>query len=175
VIEFGEHYDKLVKALQQASKKSRCALKAFHSMTVEEISTSCQLSLERAAFAREREYDEPFEIMDLGAKEELLDAIERQGKRWTQGDRFYHILGNNDKSAGVQFLVRLYRRSYPNVVTIGLGDGLNDASFLKLVDMPIIVRSHQSETLKSQLPQGYLTKRFGPEGWNEAILEMIPE
>lgn len=144
-------------------------------MTAEEVGLRCQVSLEQAVLAKQREYDEPFEILDTRSTGRLLQVIEEQGKRWTRGGRFYHILGNNDKATAVHYLIQLYRKADSDAVTIGLGDGLNDLSFLNLVDIPIFIHSRDSKELKDRLPHGRLTPRPGPEGWNEAVLEMIPE
>jgi predicted mannosyl-3-phosphoglycerate phosphatase (HAD superfamily) len=58
-------------------------------------------------------------------------------------------------------------------MSIGLGDGLNDAPLLEVVDHPIIVRSPSVATLQSLLPHAPVTLLEGPEGWNEAILGLL--
>jgi mannosyl-3-phosphoglycerate phosphatase len=130
------------------------------------------MSLTAASLAKEREYDEPFEI--LGGDGKLLtEAIEKQKKRWTHGGRFYHILGANDKAHCVNLLSHFYRKIFKNVVTVGLGDGLNDAGFLNLVDIPILLESAAIEDLKKAVPRGRRCSGSGPQAWNAAVLETI--
>jgi mannosyl-3-phosphoglycerate phosphatase len=173
LIELGEPYESLVAALLLASRRSRCKVKGFHEMTVEEVSALCCIPMEQAAAAKRREFDEPFEILDSEKAQVLLKAIEDQGKHWTRGGRFYHILGANSKAAAVQVLNDLYRQLDPHIFTIGLGDSFNDLAFLRQVDAPILIRSIHSEKIISDIPTARLSTKPGPEGWNDAILEMI--
>ena len=63
----------------------------------------------------------------------------------------------------------LYTRYLGHVVTIGLGDAPNDAAFLNAVDIPILIDSPQRDRLHELVPDGRVTERPGPEGWNDAI------
>jgi mannosyl-3-phosphoglycerate phosphatase len=174
-VEFGSPYAELVDALEAATRASRVPVRGFHAMTAEEISERSGLPQEKSRLAKLREYDEPFYILDPSRESALLREIERLGKRWTRGDRFFHITGSNDKATAVRRLTELYRQAHGAVTTIGLGDAPNDSEFLSIVDTPILVRSRFSSALQALVPNGRLTNRPGPEGWNEAILEMIPE
>jgi mannosyl-3-phosphoglycerate phosphatase len=174
VVEFGDPYEDLVSTLGEASEASDVVTLGFHQMTTAAVAASCGLTLEQARLARQREYDEPFEILDTRT-ELLLREIELRGKRWTHGGRFFHITGNNDKAEAVRRLTGLYKRLRDPVVTIGLGDGLNDAGFLSVVDLPILVRSPQAVELQLRVPHGRLTHLSGPAGWNQAVLEVAPE
>ncbi len=175
VIALGVPYAELVCSLETASTQTACRVKGFCQMTVAEIASRCQMSSGQALLARQREFDEPFVCLDARCLDRLLEAIERQGKRWTEGGRFYHITGNNDKVVAVKKLVELYQRGLGEVTTIGLGDGPNDASFLNHVDCPVVICSPAWQGLKDLVPRGVVTCRPGPEGWSQAILEMVPE
>jgi mannosyl-3-phosphoglycerate phosphatase len=174
VLEWGTPYHELVASLERASQSSQCRVRGFHEMTVEEVSALCQLPPEQAVLATQREYDEPFLILDPDRTGALVAAIESQGRRWTRGGRFWHILGANDKALAVSALGALFEKTYGPVVTIGLGDGLNDVPFLNVVSAPILIRSSNSTELKSRVPRGLLTDRPGPAGWNDALLGIIP-
>ena len=143
-------------------------------MTAEEVSTSCQLPLNQAVLAKQREFDEPFVILERQGKEQLLKTIEFSGKHWTQGGRFFHITGANDKARAVHLLCELYRTAYSEILTIGLGDGVNDLPFLGMVDIPVLISSPQLRTYRSKVPHANVTAQEGPAGWNQAILELIP-
>jgi mannosyl-3-phosphoglycerate phosphatase len=142
-------------------------------MSVAEVGENCQMSLEHAALAKEREFDEPFFILEPERSGELLAAVERRGRRWTGGGRFYHILGENDKAAAVRLLLDLYQKTEPDVRSIGLGDGLNDAPFLNTVDVPILIRTPWLDRLEALVPRGRPTDSPGPRGWSQAILELF--
>jgi len=152
-IEFGDRYQDLVAALERASTASGCPVRGFHSMSAAEIAKLCGLPPDLAELARRREYDEPFEILDPGRAPALLAAIESQGKRWTRGGRFHHILGAHDKGTAVRALIALYRQAHGEVRSYGFGDAPNDAPFLAAVDQPSIVRS--------------------PKAWGEAVFRRV--
>jgi mannosyl-3-phosphoglycerate phosphatase len=172
VIEFGSRYPELVESLRLAADESRCAVKGFHQMSAEEVALCCNMPPEIARLAKQREYDEPFEILD-GDAPSLLSAIERQKKRWTRGGRFYHVLGANDKAHCVNLLIHYYRRAFGRITTVGLGDGLNDAGFLRLVDEALLLESRVSGQLASAVPRGRLCSGGGPEAWNAAVLDTV--
>jgi mannosyl-3-phosphoglycerate phosphatase len=144
-------------------------------MTAAEISFTCDLPLKQAALAKQREYDEPFRILDLNRASHMLREIEDEGLRWTRGGRFWHITGENDKALAVSALQRMFERAYGPTQTIGLGDAVNDAPFLKVVAVPVLVRSRGSVQLQAAVPQGILTDQPGPAGWNETLLKLIPQ
>jgi mannosyl-3-phosphoglycerate phosphatase len=174
VLEWGTTYKNLVSRLNEAAQRSRCQVRGFNDMTTAEVAFTCGLSTEQAALAKLREYDEPFRILDAGRADQLLAAIEKQGLRWTKGGRFWHITGNNDKAVAVTAVQELFEREYGPLATIGLGDAVNDAPFLKVVDVPVIVRSHESAGLKAAVPRGVVTDEPGPAGWNKIVLKIVP-
>lgn len=173
VLALGSSYPELTGALRRASASSGCRVRGFAGMSAAEVARECQMPIGQAELAGQREYDEPFLILDPDRTAALLSAIEQQGMRHTRGGRFYHILGNNDKAEAVRRLVGLYRRTGEGVETIGLGDGLNDASFLNAVDIPILIRSPLLEQLQGAVPRGVPTERDGPQGWNDAVLQLF--
>lgn len=173
VIEWGMPYERLVAALQKASQTSHCRVRGFHEMTPEEVARLCNLPLEQAVLAKQREYDEPFVVLDPDRASALTAAIEDLGCRSTRGGRFWHILGASDKALAVEAISVLFEQSNAQVRTIGLGDGLNDASFLNVVTAPVLIRSTQVAELKLRVPRGAVTEHPGPKGWNEAVLALI--
>lgn len=172
VIELGTPYSELVEDLRSASAESGCQVLGFHEMTVAEVSIRTLLPVHQAELAKCREYDEPFVILGQGTHNLLL-AIEKRGRRWTRGDRFYHITGGNDKAKAVRRLTELYRRTHGAIRTLGLGDGHNDITFLGAVDTPIVIRSPFAAVLKKAVPNSRVTRAPGPHGWNEAILDVL--
>ncbi len=173
VLEWGTSYAELVADLEIASRTSRCSVRGFHDMSGAEVSSTCSLPLEQAVLAKLREYDEPFRILEPGRASQLLHAVEERGLRWTKGGRFWHVTGANDKAVAVIALQRLYERAFGPVGTIGLGDAANDASFLRVVAVPVLIRSRETAKLKAAVPGGIVTRRRGPAGWNEIVRQII--
>ncbi|MGJ5820392.1 HAD-IIB family hydrolase [Paludibaculum fermentans] len=171
----GTPYPDLVAALRAASVESGCRVEGFADWSVERIAEICEMPVERAALAKQRQYDEPFILRDASRERQLIQAIGAQGYRTTRGGRFHHILGENDKAAAVRRLLELYQAQTGPVETIGLGDGLNDVEFLKMVDHPVLIRSPRVETLRAAVPAGQVTAKSGPAGWNEAILGLFAD
>jgi mannosyl-3-phosphoglycerate phosphatase len=172
VMEMGAPYEELVATLKEAAREAGCQALGFHDLSVAEICLRSHLPVEQAVLAKQREYDEPFEIRGQGSYR-LLEAIERRGKRWTRGDRFYHILGNNSKAEALGRLTALFRKAFGEVRVVALGDGWNDVDFLRTADVPVLVRSAYATVLKRAVPRGQVTRASGPHGWNEAVLEAI--
>ncbi|HWR52641.1 MAG TPA: HAD-IIB family hydrolase [Bryobacteraceae bacterium] len=168
-IEFGDRYADLVHALNKASIESSCAVRGFHQMGAFDLAVRARLEPQAALLALRREYDEPFDVLDTGRTGALLRAIERQGKHWTRGGEFYHILGRNDKGRAASALLDLYRKQHGEVTAVGIGDGPNDAAFLGVMDLPWIVRSRFALQLVRQVPGARLASASGPDGWNEAV------
>ncbi|MBI4891466.1 MAG: HAD-IIB family hydrolase [Acidobacteria bacterium] len=170
VLEWGEPYQQLVADLEIAAEECGCRVLGFQAMTPDVVASECGMQREDALLAKQREYDEPFVVLDEGKDEVLKAAIVRRGRKWTRGGRFWHILGENDKATAALALIALYRRQWHEVQTIGLGDGLNDVPFLLRVDHPVLIRSSRVQELQAAVPQGFVTTQPGPAGWNEAVL-----
>jgi len=173
VVSIGDAYTDLVAVLDRASRASGVAVRGFSAMTAEEVAAATGLPIDDARRARQREFDEPFEIPDPTRASALIAAVEREGKRWTRGGRFHHVTGANDKAVAVRLLTTLYRRHAGSVTTVGLGDAPNDAGFLNEVDIPILVASPGIGRLRSLVPRGRVTTSPGPAGWNAAILDLL--
>jgi mannosyl-3-phosphoglycerate phosphatase len=172
IVVFGDSYLDLVAALRAAAEESGCAIRAFHELDDRQVSELTGLSLDDACRALAREYDEPFQIIG-GEPGSMLAAIERRGKRWTAGGRFYHITGNNDKGLAVQRIVQIYRERHADLRTVGIGDSWNDMELLRATDLPIVLPSEQAQRLLAALPGARLAPAPGPAGWNAALLSLL--
>jgi predicted mannosyl-3-phosphoglycerate phosphatase (HAD superfamily) len=77
-------------------------------------------------------------------------------------------MGQNDKADAAEIVLEAYKR-LDWVRTIGIGDALNDAGFLNLVDSPIVLDSPCAAEVLKRVPNAELFPP-GPRGWNRAIL-----
>jgi mannosyl-3-phosphoglycerate phosphatase len=153
-------------------------LAGFSDLTAEEVAVVCELPIEEARRAKEREYDEPFRILTPTPEAGLAvqKQIEQAGLHCSIGGRFWHLHGNNDKGLAVKLLSSLYRRAFSRIFTIGLGDSLNDAPLLEAVDWPVLVQRPNgtfTEGLTQRIPQLNFAQASGPRGWNAAVSHVL--
>ena len=177
VLELGTPIARLRRVLDQASRACHVTIASFGTMDVTEISGLTGLTLDQAALAKEREYDEPF-LFTEGDQRQLLSLLRAKGFKVTRGDCFFHITGNHDKGTAVEMLVGLYRQIDSSIKSVGLGNSANDLEFLSQVDMPFLVKnvdgSYNGEVTR-KIPAIERTERVGPEGWREAIEKVLEE
>jgi len=113
---------------------------------------------------QKREYGLPFKINNESQEQEIKRFIEKQGHRITQGGRYYHLLGNNDKGKAVTILSRLYQKKHGAIHTIGIGDSENDFDMLNVVDSPYLVMKEDGSYASSDYKPA---SGIGPNGWEK--------
>src|SRR5262249_2322054 len=129
--------------------------------------------------ANRREHGEPDHSRGERAavSSSFSDPIEREGLTWRRGGRLYHIRGHHNKGQAALALLDLYRKWRPNIISVGLGDGINNISFLEAVDVPIVIPNPR---IKVPLPAllhsgGAVAEHPGARGWNQAVLKVLEE
>jgi mannosyl-3-phosphoglycerate phosphatase len=153
-------------------------MRGFSDMGINEIADLTGLDRGGARLASMREFDEPFIILDQDPvdRENLRITAAKRGLTITEGGRFFHLNGKNDKGQAMQKLMAVYKRLHGNIVSVALGDSPNDFSMLECADYPVLVRSKRNfEGLKKQIPRLTVTREMGPKGWNTALLDMLDE
>ena len=171
---FGKPYQDIRREFVRLRESLHVPVRGFGDMTTDEIAALTGLAPEEAALAREREFGEPF-IFEHGVDERFLKAAEQRGLSWTQG-RLYHLMGDQDKGRAVRQLKQWYENERGTLITIGLGDGLNDLPFLKEMDHPVLVQKEDgSYDPRVDIPGLIKAHGIGPAGWNRAVLELLRE
>ena len=174
----GIDYDLLVKSLREIRDSLGWHMRGFSEMSSEEISRLTGLDLESSRLAAMREFDEPFILLEQEDADmiSLRTAAEKRGLKVTKGGRFYHLHGNSDKGEAVKKVISWYKESCPDLFTIALGDSSNDFPMFEQVDQPVLIRSQQDfPGIEDEIPGLMVTHKTGPEGWNDAILEIVGE
>lgn len=102
------------------------------------------------------------------------EALAAQGLKIVQGARFWHVLDARcGKDVAVNWLVEQYRlHEGLEPITLGLGDGPNDAPLLDSVNVAVVVKgiNRHGITLKDDSPaRVYHSQRPGPAGWREGL------
>lgn len=141
MISLGTRYDELVQALADIGSEVGVELRGFASMTDAEVASLTDLEPGAATCARKRNYDEPFiiPVADASKQQQIVDAAAARGLTVVQGGRFWHLIGHCGKGTAVSILLEIYRKKYPHLLSVGLGDSPNDFPFLELVEIPILV------------------------------------
>jgi len=175
VVELGTSYSRILGVFSRMKERLPGRLRGFSDMTVEEVARLTGLSLEEAARAKIREYDEPFVLDDPGGKRDVVrEMAESAGLSITQG-RFFHLTGDNDKGRAVRVVKDFYARAGGiDLRTIGLGDSPNDFPLLENVDFPILVQKpggHYEPSIR--LDNLIFAPGEGPIGWCVAVRELV--
>jgi len=174
----GPVYESLTRALREIRQQLGYDIRGFSEMTTQEISGLTGLDKEMARKAAQREFDEPFVILDPGTpdREALHSAAARRGLSITEGGRFFHLQGSIDKGSAMDGVISLYRRLYGKTVSMALGDSPNDFSMLERADYPVLIRSGKEfPEFVRRIPRLRVTRQMGPEGWNEAVLNRLDD
>jgi mannosyl-3-phosphoglycerate phosphatase len=183
VIELGLPYHMLRDVLKQIEDVVETPLQGFGDLSVEAIMQVTGLSHAEAILAKQREYDEPYLLQGPQALiEEVCRQIVTRGLRWTKGGRLFHLMGENDKGEAASVLLRCYYRQQrirgqvELIETVGIGDSINDAPLLAMVDYPILVQKPDGSYDPDIHLSGMIrAPGIGPVGWNEAVLELLAQ
>ena len=183
VIEFGLPYHLLRDVLKQIEDAVETPLQGFGDLSVEAIMQVTGLSHADAILAKQREYDEPYLLEGPQALiEEVCRQIVTRGLRWTKGGRLFHLMGENNKGEAASVLLRCYHRQQrirgqaERIETVGIGDSINDAPLLAMVDHPILVQKSDGSYDPDIHVSGMIrAPGIGPVGWNEAVLELLAQ
>ena len=163
--------DRLRGILRDVREETCLAIRSVEEMPDEELAERTSLPLTKIPLVRAREFDLPFCAPD-GAEEAISRALaNRPGARLTKGDRFLHLIGRHDKADAVRRLVELLRPSR----TIGLGDAPNDATFLSIVDHPVLVprKAGVDGALRAALPDAAVASAPAGKGWSAAVRALV--
>lgn len=174
VIELGTPYTKVRQKLKKAEEESGCRIIGFGDLSVEEVAQRTGLNLKFAELAKQREYDETFEIgADKIKMQSVLNKIEEVGLSYVHGGRFYDAMGGNDKGKAVKILAELFKQKFGEIRSIGIGDSSNDMPMLAVVDIPLLVQRPGNRWEELEIANIYHVRGVGPEGWSEAVKELV--
>lgn len=132
------------------------------------------LTAEALGRARLRAFDLPFVASDAAAERVRAALREAPRIRLTAGGYFWHLHGRHDKADAARRILALVRNAGRSV---GLGDAPNDAGFLALVDVPVLVPGPFG--IDSRLAKALPGARHAPttdgKGWGAAVQALLEE
>jgi mannosyl-3-phosphoglycerate phosphatase len=177
-ISLGASYELLTRELAAIARAAGVHIRGFADMPAEEIAQTCGLALRQAQLAKERQFDEPFLILDgdSEAAAKLGAMLHVRGLRLTRGGRFYHVTGPHDKGKAMRVLNRLIRSRHGALWTVGIGDSLNDLPMLAEVDVPVLVQApdgRYEEAIIARIPRVLCVPAPGPRAWTMAVTRIL--
>lgn len=166
--------DELRQVLYATASRLGIQVESFGNMRLKRVSEITGLTQRQAALARQREFDEPFIIVDeTPAKVEKLRAeFESIRLRYNYGGTMHHLTGNFNKGERVLQLQAWYRQHNPEVWFAGIGNAYNDLPMLAAVDLPYLVEK-PDRSVRNAIPGLRVTSSSGPEGFTEAIADIL--
>lgn len=175
VIELGTPYKKLKETLDKIEEKVKAKIISFGNMSIEDLIKDSELTKQQAALAKKREYDEAFKLIGTKKqKQEVFSKIKKAGLNYTEGGRYLHIMGKNNKGKAVKMLANIYKEDFEeDFETIGLGDSKNDEPMLRVVDKAFLIKKPDNKYSKLKIKNLHHSNKIGPEGWNESIKEIF--
>ena len=109
--------------------------------------------------------------------EEFKSLLKNYNLNIIEGGRFSHICSNQNKGKAVQNFMSIIKNKYKNVqlLSIALGDSINDIDMLEIADFPCIVKSPHNKPLIDGLmhKNTIMSHNFAPNGWIECIQSVI--
>ena len=167
VIELGAGYGRIISALNSINSAEGWSIRGRSAMSVDEVARDAGMPAELARLARMREYSESFRFG--GDTGKLSEAAAGFSMKIIHGGKYLNLVGEGaDKGRAALRLLELYRKIYPGIRSVGIGDSSNDIPLLKVVDLPVLVSSE-----RVSFPGARLTGAEGPEGFSEAVERFI--
>ena len=176
IIELGESTREIRTKLAEIKKKLKIEFKGVADVSIEELSRLATMPIDYAKRMSEREYGETILQIKKSDIPTFTTSIEKMGIKVIHGGRFFDVTMGTDKGKAVSTLINLFRKKYRNQIKFfGVGDSANDASMLKLMDVPMVVQKPDSSWSELEIKNVIRLKGIGPEGWKSAfdkIMEM---
>ncbi len=180
-IQFGKPYSDLLVVFRALQKELKLNIIGFHQMDVTKIVELTGLSDEEARLSAQREYDEPFIVLEDASETSfsaLIALARAHGCKIVKGGRFFHLAGSSSKGRAVRILKRLFRENRGIESFLGLGDSENDLTMLANVDVPILIQKPDGTydpRILQKLPHVIKSPAPGPEGWLASVAEQIAQ
>ncbi|MBD8213883.1 mannosyl-3-phosphoglycerate phosphatase-related protein [Erwinia persicina] len=171
-------YPGLCGLLQELKQQYGFKFTGFGEVTEKEVADWTGLTPHEATLARQRQASESLIWRDSEAQFALFcRRLEEKSLTVVQGGRFWHVMPEgSSKGAALRWLLRHTRQAGTERITIGLGDGPNDAPMLDCVDYAVVIKGYSKNPVILQRQDKhhiYHTAHFGPAGWSEGLTHFI--
>lgn len=179
LVSFGCDRQDILSFISDQKRKLGDILEGYNDWSVEDIARLTGLSREEASISARKYYSEPFIWRgDEQSYASFKCAAQDGSFKILQGGRFFHLQGPTDKGKPLIWLREKYQALNNNKLPptlICLGDNKNDIDMLNVADIAVCVKSPVAPYPQiNKTETTVFTKKYGPEGWNEAISEILP-
>jgi len=176
IIELGIPYQRVRQIIEQVRSETGVNFRGYGDMTDEEVAELTGLDIRSARRARTREYDETVNLeVSASDKNKVLASIKQAGLNYIFGSRFCNVMGPHDKGKAVRILIDFFKKNERQITSVGIGDSLNDAPMLSVVDIAYLVQKPDKSWESMNVSNLYRVNGIGPDGWSTAINEVIAE
>ena len=171
----GKNYSEICHSLRRLQQQHRFRFTSFADFTEKALGEITGLPLTNVAQARMREASEALVWRDSAEQFVLFrQALEQEALMLVQGGRFWHVMpqGSGKGEALRWLLQNMAPAGGKRFITVGLGDGPNDAPMLDSVDYAVVIKGYSKnpvELTRSDERHVYQTAEYGPAGWCEGL------
>lgn len=171
----GSPHEEIQHVLTQLRENDGFKFTMFSDVPEQTISDWTGMSLKHAALAQLHEASETLIWRDCDERMRVFDeTLASLGLQFVRGARFWHVLDQRGgKAQAVSGILSRYQQKEGfRRVSIGLGDGPNDAPLLDSTDYAVVVKGLNRDGIflkDDTLERVYHTRSSGPEGWREGL------
>lgn len=171
----GKDYSEICHCLRRLRQQYQFRFSGFADFTDREVADITGLTVSNAALARRREASESLVWRDSEQQfTAFREALDAESLSLTQGGRFWHVMAKGSgKGAALAWLLQAYPSHHQQpFVTVGLGDGPNDAPMLDSVDYAVVIKGYSKTPIvlsRTDRHNIYETSHTGPDGWSEGL------
>ena len=148
----------------------------FADMSALEISECTGLRVEQSIHANQRLASEPVLWLDNEVRlKEFYEIVARNHLRIVKGGRFYHIMGDTDKSEAVKD-IKLAFENYNStkIHSIVLGDSENDLGMLASATTAVVMPKPDGSHMQLDGIQSVVyAEKHGALGWSETMDKLL--
>ncbi|WP_158784416.1 mannosyl-3-phosphoglycerate phosphatase-related protein [Pantoea sp. BAV 3049] len=175
----GKNYPALCATLQHFRERYGFRFTGFSDVTEKEVADWTGLTPGNAALAMKREGSESLIWRD--SAENFIafqQALAEEKLELVQGGRFWHVM-NQGRGKGTALAWLLAHYPPPQGkrwVTLGLGDGPNDAPMLDEVNHAVVIKGYSKNSvqlLREDKENIYYSTGYGPRGWSEGLSHFV--
>ncbi|MCG8311714.1 MAG: HAD-IIB family hydrolase [Pseudomonadales bacterium] len=173
---FGPSRDDILNILKKLRADYGYDFVSFQDMSVQALMDVTGLDQESARKAKQREASEPLLWHDSEVRlHSFISRLRMKGYTVVSGGRFHHVMGTVSKADSIDWLMNAYRDQDPDThfISVGLGDSFNDVPMLETVDIPVLIAGKHGKEIQVRREDLIKTQAFGPQGWNQAMLDII--
>lgn len=170
---FGRPRSQWLTTIHELRTQEDYKFQGFSDWSAREITGLTGLDGKSAELSKQREFSEPILWRDsANAKQKFEKQLLSLDLKLLEGGRFLSIQSDFDKSKAMVWMKQ--QQSGPATLTVALGDSPNDEAMLNCADIAVIIKSAKSERISLCSDKRVIrTKRPGPAGWQDAVLEIL--